>query len=125
VMVCQLYGMVDTICHHAGIQIYPSWWDTNIITKWYLSPQYHDVHHEKVRHPVAHPHHYHPLRTCSPHHTVAHNQVSCNYGGFTTIYDHLFGTVYHGYSERVCALKARIEGAGAEQHTSSNQRKET
>ena len=55
VMVCQLYGMVDTICHHAGIQIYPSWWDTNIITKWYLSPQYHDVHHEKVWHPVAPP----------------------------------------------------------------------
>jgi hypothetical protein len=51
VMVCQLYGMVDTICHHAGIQIYPSWWDTNVITKWYLSPQFHDVHHEKVRHP--------------------------------------------------------------------------
>jgi len=48
VMVCQLYGMVDTICHHAGIQSYPSWWDTNVITKWYLSPQFHDVHHEKV-----------------------------------------------------------------------------
>jgi len=49
VMVCQLYGITNTICVHAGIQIYPSWWDTNSVTKLYLSPQFHDVHHEKVR----------------------------------------------------------------------------
>jgi len=30
------------------------------------------------------------------------------------VWDHVFGTVYHGYDEKVLALKARIEGAGAD-----------
>ena len=30
------------------------------------------------------------------------------------MWDHVFGTVYHGYDEKVAFLKARIEGAGAD-----------
>ena len=35
-------------------------------------------------------------------------KVGCNYGGFTTIYDHIFGTVYHGYQDMVDNLANRI-----------------
>jgi sterol desaturase/sphingolipid hydroxylase (fatty acid hydroxylase superfamily) len=82
IMVCQLYGILNTVFVHAGIQIVPTWWDKRWLSKWYLSSQFHEVHHHKV---------------------------GCNYGGFTTLYDHLFGTVYHKYDDMVNRLAAHIE----------------
>ncbi len=38
-------------------------------------------------------------------------KVGCNYGGFTTLYDRAFGTVYHGYDEMVNRLAERIRDA--------------
>ena len=38
-VVCKLYGFVSTVIQHAGLQIFPSWWDTHPVTRLYLSPQ--------------------------------------------------------------------------------------
>jgi lathosterol oxidase len=84
VLLCQLYGVLNTIFVHLGVQAVPSWWDQSWLTKWYLSSQFHDVHHQKV---------------------------SCNFGGFTTLYDRAFGTVYKNY-EVVVENLARHIAAG-------------
>lgn len=36
------------------------------------------------------------------------SQDECYYGGFTTIYDYLFGTIYSGYSKMDDVLHERI-----------------
>lgn len=81
VVLCQLYGILNTIFVHMGIQVVPTWWDQTWLTKWYLSSQFHDMHHEKV---------------------------ACNYGGFTTFWDYLFGTVHRSYADAVDRLADRI-----------------
>jgi sterol desaturase/sphingolipid hydroxylase (fatty acid hydroxylase superfamily) len=85
VAACQVYGVLNTIFVHAGIQLTPTWWDRRWWSRWYLSSQFHDVHHQ---------------------------MVGCNYGGFTTVYDRLFGTVYHKYDDMVDRLASRIESSG-------------
>lgn len=84
ITVCQVYGLLNTIFVHMGIQVAPSWWDQTWATRWYLSSQFHDVHHQKV---------------------------ACNYGGFTTLYDYLFGTVHRDYPDMVDRLADRINSS--------------
>jgi len=74
VIVCQVYGISNTIFVHLGYEIVPRWWYSSPFTRWYLSSVFHDVHHSKVH---------------------------CNFGGFTTIYDYLFGTVHHDFENLV------------------------
>lgn len=81
IMICQIYGILNTIFVHMGIQVVPTFWDKSWFTKWYLSSQFHDVHHQKVK---------------------------CNYGGFTTLWDFLCGTVYYEYDDMVNNLAERI-----------------
>ena len=58
-------------------------------------------------------------------HDVHHEKVACNYGGFTTIYDRLFGTVYRGYDAKVLELKARIEGGPVSKQHKPRSQKQT
>lgn len=51
---------------HCGYEIVPRWWYRSPLTKWLITPMFHDQHHQ---------------------------YVGCNYGGFTTIWDRVFGTV--------------------------------
>lgn len=51
---------------HCGYEIVPKWWYRNPVTKWLITPMFHDQHHQ---------------------------YVGCNYGAFTTVWDRVFGTV--------------------------------
>ena len=46
-------------------------------------------------------------------HDVHHEKGACNFGGFTTLYDHVFNTVHASYQDKVRALKDRIEASRA------------
>jgi hypothetical protein len=39
ILVCQLYGVANTVFVHAGIQIVPTWWDQSWVSKWYVCPR--------------------------------------------------------------------------------------
>ena len=51
---------------HCGYEMMPKWWYKTWLTRWFITPTFHDQHHQYV--------HY-------------------NFGGFTTIWDWVFGTV--------------------------------
>ena len=85
--VAQLYGLFNTVFVHLGYELVPMWWNKSPFTKWYLSSQFHDVHHQKI---------------------------NCNYGGFTTICDRMFGTVHRDFDLMVTKLAKRANaGPGA------------
>lgn len=42
-------------------------------------------------------------------HDVHHSKISCNYGGFTTVWDYLFGTVHRDYDATVNEVVSRIQ----------------
>ena len=91
VLACQAYGLINTVCVHAGYELYPLWWNKVRWTKWYLSTQFHDVHHMKV---------------------------ASNYGGFTTVWDRVFGTVDRDFDVLVDALSARAATATSKRPSS-------
>ncbi len=66
---------------HAGHEIFPRWWYKTWLTKWFLTSMFHDQHHQL----------YH-----------------CNYGGFTTLWDRVFGTVNPTFEADFDRLKARV-----------------
>lgn len=51
---------------HSGYEFLPRWWNKNWATKWFITATFHDHHHHYFRY---------------------------NFGGYTTIWDHLCGTV--------------------------------
>ncbi len=51
---------------HSGIEFFPSWWNKSWLTKWFITATFHDQHHRFFK---------------------------GNYGGYTTIWDRLCGTV--------------------------------
>jgi sterol desaturase/sphingolipid hydroxylase (fatty acid hydroxylase superfamily) len=51
---------------HSGIEFFPSWWNKSWLTKWFITATFHDQHHRFFK---------------------------GNYGGYTTIWDWLCGTV--------------------------------
>jgi sterol desaturase/sphingolipid hydroxylase (fatty acid hydroxylase superfamily) len=65
---------------HCGHEFFPRWWYRTPATGWLLTPLFHDQH---------------------------HSLVGCNYGGFTTLWDRLFGTVNPGYAADFEALEWR------------------
>jgi lathosterol oxidase len=78
----QTYGLLNTLTVHLGYEMYPLWWNKSMLTKWYLSTVFHDVHHSKYY---------------------------CNFGGFTTIWDRLFGTVYAHYDQEIDKIVSNNE----------------
>ncbi len=72
---------------HSGHEVFPKWWYSSSLTKWLLTPMFHDQHHQYFH---------------------------CNYGGFTTIWDRLFGTVNPGFERDFAAQKERLEASRAE-----------
>jgi sterol desaturase/sphingolipid hydroxylase (fatty acid hydroxylase superfamily) len=51
---------------HSGVEFLPSWWNKSWLTKWFISATFHDQHHRYFK---------------------------GNYGGYTTIWDRVCGTV--------------------------------
>jgi len=56
---------------HCGHEFLPRWWYRTPLTGWLMTPLFHDQH---------------------------HSRVGYNYGGFTTLWDRVFGTVGPGYA---------------------------
>lgn len=66
---------------HAGHEIFPRWWYRSWLTKWFLTSMWHDQHHQLF---------------------------DCNYGGFTTLWDRLFGSVSPSFEADFDRFKARV-----------------
>lgn len=66
------FGVTNSVLIHSGYDLFPRWWYRNKLTGWFLTPMFHDKHHSKVVY---------------------------NFGGFTTVWDRVFGTVAPGYDE--------------------------
>lgn len=66
---------------HCGYEIVPRWWYHNPLTSWFITPMFHDQHHQYVQ---------------------------CNYGGFTTLWDRAFGTVRSRFIGDFDRLKGNV-----------------
>lgn len=65
---------------HCGYEFVPRWWYRNPLTSWFITPMFHDQHHQ---------------------------YFTCNYGGYTTIWDKVFGTVRPRFESDFDRLKSR------------------
>jgi lathosterol oxidase len=65
---------------HSGFELLPSWWNKTWLTKWFIPASFHDEHH-----------HY----------------FTGNFGGYTTIWDRLCGTMRPKYEANFDRTKAR------------------
>lgn len=65
---------------HSGYEFLPRWWNRSWITKWFITATFHDQHHRYFR---------------------------GNYGGYTTIWDWLCGTVRPNYLADFDRIKGR------------------
>lgn len=65
---------------HSGYDFMPKWWYQRWYSKWMQSPIFHDQHHQ---------------------------YFSCNYGGFTTIWDRVFKTLRPRMEQDFVVLKSR------------------
>jgi len=65
---------------HCGYEFMPRWWYRNPLTSWFITPMFHDQHHQ---------------------------YVTYNYGGFTTIWDRVFGTTRPQFFTDFDRLKSR------------------
>ncbi len=63
---------------HCGHEVVPKWWYKTWATKWFITPMFHDQHHQ---------------------------YFTCNYGAFTTIWDFLFKTVRNRFLQDFDRLK--------------------
>ena len=76
------FGPLMSMAVHSGHEIFPRWWYRTWATKWWLTPMFHDQHHQFFH---------------------------CNYGGFTTIWDRLFGSMNPSFEDDFERVKARLE----------------
>lgn len=70
---------------HCGYEVVPRWWYRNPVTKWLITPMFHDQHHQ---------------------------YIGCNYGAFTTFWDRMFGTVRPRFLTDFDRLKGDASPAG-------------
>jgi lathosterol oxidase len=66
---------------HSGYEFLPRWWNKSWLTKWFITATFHDQHHKYFNY---------------------------NFGGFTTLWDWICGTVRPKYEADFDALKARL-----------------
>lgn len=61
-----VFATLNSVMLHSGHEIFPSWWNRSRLAKYYITPTYHDRHHQLYRK---------------------------NFGAFTNIWDRMFGTM--------------------------------
>ena len=82
IIVVNLYGVLNSVLVHSGHEIFPRWWyRKGRLSRFYLSPMFHDRHHTAFR---------------------------TNYGAFTTIWDRLFGTIHPAFEADYEKLQQKI-----------------
>lgn len=85
------YSVMHAVVLHSGHDFFPRWWYRNPITKYYVTPAFHDMHHSNPR--------------------------GVNFGIYTTIWDRVFGTISPTLEttfDQVTGVRAQ-QLAGAEQ----------
>ena len=85
IVIVNLFGVINSVLVHSGHEIFPSWWYRKPATRWYLTPMFHDRHHIRWKH---------------------------NFGGFTTIWDRLFGTMHPDFVADYDKLHERVAAGG-------------
>jgi sterol desaturase/sphingolipid hydroxylase (fatty acid hydroxylase superfamily) len=78
-----LFGVIGFFANtvpHCGYELAPAWWYRCRLTRWWLTPYFHDVHHQRTIH---------------------------NFGACTTIWDRVFGTIQPDFEQRFAELHAR------------------
>ncbi len=68
---------------HSGYEFLPKWWNRTWLSKWFITATFHDQHHKYFR---------------------------WNFGGYTTVWDRICGTMRPKYEAEFEALKARAKG---------------
>lgn len=68
---------------HSGYEFLPRWWNKSWLTRWFITATFHDQHHKYFR---------------------------WNFGGYTTIWDFICGTVRSKYLSDFDQIKARAGG---------------
>jgi len=76
-----VFGILSGVVIHSGHEIFPRWWFAHPITRWLISPMYHDRHHATSR--------YH-------------------FGAYTTVWDRLFGTLQPSFEDDYRAFHERL-----------------
>lgn len=78
------FGVLNSVLIHSGHEVFPRWWyRKDSFSRFYLSPMFHDRHHSTYRY---------------------------NFGGFTTIWDRVFGTMEPEFGERYNQFHLRVSG---------------
>jgi Delta7-sterol 5-desaturase len=70
---------------HSGYEFFPRWWNRSWATKWFITTTFHDQH---------------------------HRYFTCNFGGYTTIWDRICGTMRPKLQADFDKLKARLDQPG-------------
>ncbi len=68
---------------HSGFEFFPRWWNKTWTTKWFITATFHDQHHRYFK---------------------------WNYGGYTTIWDWVCGTVRPSFVTDFEQIKSRVNG---------------
>jgi sterol desaturase/sphingolipid hydroxylase (fatty acid hydroxylase superfamily) len=76
IAVVAAYYAVSSIVLHTGYEIVPRWWHRHAVTRWLVTPSFHDAHHAGI---------------------------TGNYAIYTTVWDRLFGTVREDFEQTLRA----------------------
>ena len=79
---------------HSGYEFLPRWWNRTWLSKWFISATFHDQH---------------------------HRYFTCNFGGYTTIWDRLCGTVRPKFEADFEKAKDRLTGGQTQAVLNSSQ----
>jgi Delta7-sterol 5-desaturase len=69
---------------HSGYEFFPRWWNKSWLTKWFITTTFHDQHHK---------------------------YFTINFGGYTTVWDRLCGTMRPKFEEEYLKIKDRSRAA--------------
>ncbi len=67
---------------HSGYELFPRWWNKSWASKWFITATFHDQHHK---------------------------YFTANFGGYTTIWDRICGTMRPRYEADYVAIKDRVK----------------
>ena len=65
---------------HSGYEFFPKWWNKTWLSKWFITATFHDHHHK---------------------------YFTANFGGYTTIWDRICGTVHKNFERDFVTIKQR------------------
>ena len=72
---------------HSGYEVFPKWWNKTWLSKWFITATFHDHHHK---------------------------YFTANFGGYTTIWDRICGTVHKKFESDFVKIKERPIGSAAD-----------